>query len=61
LNAYFPIRDNLDLDSNLTEKSDLHSDKHHSAKNSIDEGKMISTEPAPLNASFSIRDNLDLD
>jgi hypothetical protein len=40
-NTHFLIRDNLDPDSNLTEMSDAHWDKHSSPKTSTDEGKMI--------------------
>jgi hypothetical protein len=46
-NARPSIRDNLDLDSNLTEESDLHSEKHFSFNNSIDEGRVISINPLP--------------
>jgi hypothetical protein len=45
MNAYFSIRDNLDPDSNVTEESDLHSEKHPSPKISTDEGIMISIKP----------------
>jgi hypothetical protein len=31
-NALFPIRDNLDLDSNITEESDLQPEKHAQPK-----------------------------
>jgi hypothetical protein len=60
-NACFSIRDNIDPDSNVTEESDLHQQKHPSPKTSTDEGRMISTKPVPRNASFSIRDSIDPD
>jgi hypothetical protein len=60
-NAYFSIRDNLDSDSNLTEKNDRHKEKQLSLKTSTDERLMISIKPISRNASFSIRDNLDPD
>jgi hypothetical protein len=60
-NAYTSIPDNLDLDSNITEESDLHEKKEPSLKISTDTGRIISTKPVPLNADFSIRDNLDPD
>jgi hypothetical protein len=50
---------NLDPDSNITEESDSHSEKHSSPMTSTDEGIMISIKPVPRNASFSIRANLD--
>jgi hypothetical protein len=61
MNVDFSIRDNLDLDSNLTKESDPHSQKHISPKNSIDEGRMISIKRVIENASLSVRDNLDPD
>jgi hypothetical protein len=60
-NANASIRDNLDLDSNVTEESDPHSMKHFSPKTSTDEGRMISIKPVLTNANPSIRDNLDSD
>jgi hypothetical protein len=60
-NAHGPIRDNLDLDSNVTEQSDPHPEKHLSPKTSIDAGKMISTKPLPQNELGAIRDNLVTD
>jgi hypothetical protein len=45
----------------VTEKSDLQSEKHRSPENSTDEGRMLSTDPVPLNTHPSIRDNLDSD
>jgi hypothetical protein len=44
-NASISIRDNLDPDSNVTEESDLHPEKHLSPKTSTDEGRMMSTKP----------------
>jgi putative lipase involved disintegration of autophagic bodies len=61
MNAPFSIFDNLDPDSNSTEESESHQEKHLSPKISTDEGRMISIKPATLNAYRSIRDNLDLD
>jgi hypothetical protein len=40
-NACFSIRDNLDPDSNVTEESDVQSEKQFSPKTSTDEGRMI--------------------
>jgi hypothetical protein len=61
MNACFSIRDNLEPDSNLTDESDLNSEKHSSPSISIDLGISISTKPVPLNAHPSIRDNLEFD
>jgi hypothetical protein len=61
MNACVSIRDNLDPDSNITEESDLQSEKHHPPKISTDEGIMISIKTVPENAALSIRDNLDPD
>jgi hypothetical protein len=55
------IRDNLDTDSNVTEKSDPHREKHSTLKTLTDAGRMISVKPVPTNAHFSIRVNLDPD
>jgi hypothetical protein len=52
-NAHFSIRDNLDSDSNVTEESDLHSEKQHSPKTSTDVGRMISTKQVFWNARFN--------
>jgi hypothetical protein len=60
-NPSFSIRDNLDPDSNVTQESELQSEKHPSPKTSTDAGRMISNKPVPLNANASIRDNLDPD
>jgi hypothetical protein len=54
LNPYFSIRDNLDPDSNITEKSDLHSEKQLSPKTSTDAGTIISTKPVLANIVWSI-------
>jgi hypothetical protein len=43
-NAHFSIRDNIDPDSNVTEESDMHQEKHPSPTTSTDEGRMISTK-----------------
>jgi hypothetical protein len=48
-------------DSNITEESELHSEKHPSPKNSTDAGRMISIKPVSENARLSIRDNIDPD
>jgi hypothetical protein len=61
LNGEVSIHDNLNPDSNITEKSDLHSQKHLSSMTSIDEGRIISTISVLLNAAISIRDNLNPD
>jgi hypothetical protein len=45
MNAPVSIRDNLDPDSNVTEESDLHQEKHLSPQTSTDEGTMILTKP----------------
>jgi hypothetical protein len=60
-NPSFSIGYLLDINSNLTEESDLHSEKHFSLKTSTDEAPMISIKRLLWNASFSIRDNLDPD
>jgi hypothetical protein len=52
---------NLDPDCNVTEESDLQSQKHLSPKTSTDAGRMISIKPVPWNTFLSIRDNLDPD
>jgi hypothetical protein len=52
---------NFDPDSNVTEESNLHSEKQLSPKSSTDAGRMISIKPVPLNGHPSIRDNLDPD
>jgi hypothetical protein len=49
LNVSFSIRDSLDLDSNLTEERDPHSEKHSSLKMSPDERRMNSSKPISLN------------
>jgi hypothetical protein len=59
-NASISIRDNLELDSNVIEESDLQFEKHRPPKNSTDSGIMISIKPVPENASASTRDNLEL-
>jgi hypothetical protein len=50
MNADHPIRDNLDPDSNVTEESDLQSQKHPSPKTLTDAGRMISIKPVSKNA-----------
>jgi hypothetical protein len=60
-NASASIRDNLDPDSNVTEESDLHSEKQSAPKFSTDEEIIISTKPVSRNASCSIRENIDPD
>jgi hypothetical protein len=59
--AFDSVRDNLDIDSNVTKESDLHSEKQSASKTSIDEGRMISIKPVPTNVCTSIRDNFDSD
>jgi hypothetical protein len=54
------IRDNFDLDSNATEESDPHSEKHHSPKTSIHLERLILAKPVSPNAPDSLYDNLDL-
>jgi hypothetical protein len=44
-NASFSIRDNLDLDSNVTEESELQKEKHSSDKTPTDSRRMILTKP----------------
>jgi hypothetical protein len=61
LNAFSPIRDNFDPDSNAIEESDMHSEKHPKPKISTDAGIMIIFKPVPRNTCFSIRDNFDPD
>jgi hypothetical protein len=46
-NACFPIRDNLDPDSNVREVSDTHPAKQPSPKISTDEEISISINPLP--------------
>jgi hypothetical protein len=58
-NAYPSVRNNFDPDSNVTEKSELHSEKQPSPKASKDEGIMISVKLVSLNVLDSIRDNID--
>jgi hypothetical protein len=48
-NAYCSIRDNIDLDSNLTDVSDRHQAKQPSPKISTDPGRIISINPVRLN------------
>jgi hypothetical protein len=60
-NAGDSIRDDLDLDSNVTGESDLQSEKRPSHNTPTDEGIMISTKPVRLKISFSIHDNIDPD
>jgi hypothetical protein len=55
-NTSVSIPSNLDPDSNVTEKNDLHSEKRLLLKISTDEGTMILAKPVPRNARFSIRD-----
>jgi hypothetical protein len=50
MNASFSIRDNLNLDLNLTEESYMQLEKQFSPKTSIDEGRMMSTKPVPMNS-----------
>jgi hypothetical protein len=50
--AAYAIPDNLDPDSNITEESDLHKEKHSSPNISTDEGRKISTKPVSWNAFF---------
>jgi microcystin degradation protein MlrC len=61
LNADILIRDNFDPHSNVTEESDLHSEKHITPMISIDAGRMISIKPVRKNACSSIRDNIEPD
>jgi hypothetical protein len=60
-NALASIRDNLDIDSNVTDESEWQREKDHSPKTLTDDGTIISINPVPENACASIRDNLDLD
>jgi hypothetical protein len=55
------MRDNFDFDSNLTDESDLQSEKHSSHKISIDAGTTISINRVSRNVSHSIRDHFDPD
>jgi hypothetical protein len=59
LNAHLSIRDNLDPDSNLTEESDLHLEKHLSLKSSTDLGMKKYFRLLYVNDNDSIRDNFD--
>jgi hypothetical protein len=45
-----PTSRSRDPRSNVTEESDLHSEKHFLPNISIDEGTMISIKPVPMNA-----------
>jgi hypothetical protein len=54
-------RDNLDLDSNLTEVSDIHPRNQHSPKISIDTGMAISINPFSCHAQYFSDENLDPD
>jgi hypothetical protein len=60
-NEYPSVRNNFDPDSNVTEKSDLHSEKQPSPKASTDEGIVISNKPVLQNAHPSIRDKVNPD
>jgi hypothetical protein len=60
-NAIVSICDNLELDSNVIEESDSHSEKHHLPKTSTDAGTMTSIKPVRPNARDPMRDNLDPD
>jgi hypothetical protein len=59
-NALLSVRDNLDLDLNMTDKNDLHLEKHPSPRILIDAGIIISTNPVSWKISFRIRGNLRL-
>jgi hypothetical protein len=55
LNVHPSIRDNLNPDSNMTQESNMQSDKHITHKTSTDARTMISTKPARKNAHFLMR------
>jgi hypothetical protein len=56
MNAFRPTQHNRDFCSNVTEESDLQSEKHSLPKTLIDAGRMISTKPVFRNAPDLIRD-----
>jgi hypothetical protein len=58
-NAHLSIRDNLDPDANVTEESDLHSEKQYAPKTSTDAGTWTNVTPPFQDASFLIRCNID--
>jgi hypothetical protein len=61
VNAHPSIRDNRNLDSNVSEVNDPHRGRQHSPNNSTDARITSSIKPVSFNAQFSICDNLDLD
>jgi hypothetical protein len=60
-NAFFLMRNNLDLHLNVNEESDSHSEKHSSPKTLTNAGRMISIKPVPQNVPAKSGDNLDPD
>jgi hypothetical protein len=68
-NAHFPIRNNLDSDSNsdwdsdwdMTQENELHWEKQDPFKTWGDGGMTIWTKQVSKNAHFAIRDSLDSD
>jgi hypothetical protein len=44
-NTHFSIRESFNPDSNLTEESDSHPEKHPSPKTSINAGRTVSSNP----------------
>jgi hypothetical protein len=61
LHALVSIRDNLDLEANITDGSEWKSSKDDILMNSIDARRIIPINPVSLNALVSIRGNLDCD
>jgi hypothetical protein len=54
------IRDNLDLDSEVTEESDMQRQKHAIPKTSTDAGILSSSKPVAPNVPGSVRDNVNI-
>jgi hypothetical protein len=58
-NARHPICNNFDPDSNVTEESNPHFEKHLSLKTSTDPGRKTNSRSIFVNYNNSIRDNVD--
>jgi hypothetical protein len=52
MNPQTSIRDNFDPDSNVTEQSDRHSEKHLKPKTSTEPGKVTNLRSVSENVSF---------
>jgi hypothetical protein len=60
-NVRASVSDDLDLDPEGTEESDMEPQKHAILKTSSDAGILSSPKPVAPNSPDSVRDNLDLD